>query len=79
MTAITYRPLTFPALLALELPVLQWIVDELLPRGSLTLFSGREKGGKSLLMFSLAVCVAQGRGFLGRSVRAGPVLLVPAE
>jgi hypothetical protein len=76
---INYGPLTLPELAALDLPQVDWVVHELLPRGSLTLLAGREKSGKSLLATDLAASVAGGETFLDRAVQPGPVLLIPAR
>jgi hypothetical protein len=78
-TATCYRPLTLQELYAVEIPVLSWAVEEILPRGSLTLFAAREKAGKSLLAVDLCCAVAAGEPFLDRAVAPGPALLVPAE
>jgi hypothetical protein len=74
-----YRPLTLAELASMPFPELTWVVQDLLPQGSLTLFSGREKSGKSLLMADLAACVSTGEPFLNRAVTPGGVILVPAE
>ena len=79
VSPVTYKPLSLAELCALELPDLEWVVEDLLPRGTLTLLSAREKAGKSLLAAHLAACVAHGEPFLDRAVAQGPVLLVPAE
>jgi hypothetical protein len=79
VSPVTFRPLSLAELCALELPDLEWVVEDLLPRGTLTLLSAREKAGKSLLAAYLAACVAHGEPFLDRAVAQGPVLLVPAE
>jgi hypothetical protein len=76
---LAYRPLSLDELAAMNLPDLDWVVDTLLPTGSLTLFAGREKSGKSLLAADLAACVACGEPFLDRTVSPGPVILIPAE
>lgn len=76
---IVYRPLTLSELAALKLPEPVWVVDDLLPAGSLTLFAGREKGGKSLLAADLTASVAGGEPVLDKAVRAGSTVLVPAE
>jgi hypothetical protein len=46
-------------LLAMEFPPLQWVVESILPAG-LTLFSGRGKDGKSMLVWNLCLAVASG-------------------
>jgi hypothetical protein len=79
IAATLYRPLTLPELYRFEIPPREWVVDELLPRGSLTLLAAREKAGKSLLAVDLCCSVAAGEPFLDRAVTPGPTLLVPAE
>lgn len=78
-TDFTYQPLTLAELAAMPFPEQTWVVQDLLPQGSLTLFSGREKSGKSLLMADLGACVSAGEPILGHDVTLGPVMLVPAE
>ena len=76
---ITYRLQSLQDLAAMEFPEREWLVAGLLPRGSLTLFAGREKSGKSLFVADLAACIASAEPFLDREVVPGPVILVPAE
>src|SRR4051794_3172192 len=73
------RPLSLKELRELDLPRREWVVQDLLPRGSLTLLTAREKAGKSLLALDLCAAVATGDPFLGRAVRSGPTVLVPVE
>ena len=56
-----------------------WAIHEMLPHGSLTFISATAGSGKSTMLRSLAVCVAQGRPFQGRAVKQGPVLLFSME
>jgi hypothetical protein len=77
--AISYRPLSLLELYAAQVPPLEYLVDGILPRGSLTLLAAREKAGKSLLAVDLVCSVAAGEPFLDRAVTPGPTLLVPAE
>jgi hypothetical protein len=74
-----YHPLTLKELAAMPFPEPTWVVKDLLPQGALTLFSGREKSGKSLLMADMAACVSQGAPFLQHASTPGTVILVPAE
>ena len=60
-------------------PPLRYVVDGLFPSGSLTLFTGREKEGKSLAVLDLAAAVAAGEDWAGRATTAGPVVYCPAE
>lgn len=73
------HPLTLDELFALELPPVTYVVDDVLPAGSLTLLAAREKSGKSLQQVDLCCSVALGEPFLDRAVRQGPALYVPAE
>jgi len=57
----------------------EWIVEGLLSCGGLSVLAGRPKAGKSTFARVLAVAVAQGRPFLGRAVRQGPVILMSLE
>lgn len=63
----------------LPTPALRYVAEGLFPVGSLTLFAGREKEGKSLAMLDLAVSVAGGEDWAGHATTAGPVLYCPAE
>lgn len=74
-----YQPLSIRDLRALELPKLEYVVDGLLPLGSATLLSAREKAGKGLLAIDLCVSVASEEPFLDRSVVAGPTIYCAAE
>lgn len=56
------------ALLAEELPPMDWIIDDLLPRG-LYLLADREKGGKTFLAMQMALAVAMGRPVFENSER----------
>lgn len=69
-------PITAEALLALDIPDPEFIVDELLTPG-LTIMAGKPKTGKSWLAYSLAVDVAVGRPVLGHfpSVPTGVLYL----
>jgi hypothetical protein len=57
----------------------RWLVDELLPRGGLSVLAGKPKAGKSTLARALALAVAQGKDFLGRSVAQGAVIYLALE
>ena len=74
-----YRPLSLSELYAIQVPPIEYVVDGILPLGSLTLLAAREKAGKSLLAVDLCCSVAAGEPFLDRGVAPGPTLLVPAE
>lgn len=77
---MTLRALDTRALLTTEPEPLYWLADGIWCRGKLTLFGGREKGGKSLVQLALAVCIASGGGEVaGVKVEGGQVLLIDAE
>ncbi len=78
MTA-PFRPLSVDDLFALELPTTEFVVDEILPLGSSTLLTAREKAGKGLLTIDLCCSVALGEPFLDRAVRPSPAIYMPAE
>lgn len=50
-----------------EFPETQWIVKDILPRGTFTLLSGGSKIGKTWLVLQLASAVSLGGGFLGNA------------
>lgn len=60
-------------------PARQWLVPGMVPQKTVTLFSGDGGTGKSLLALQLAVAVAAGTGWLGKSVQQGTALLISAE
>src|SRR5262249_33456540 len=75
----TFAPMTATELLAMQFPPLLWVVEDLLPAG-LTLFTGRGKDGKSLLVWNLCLAVATGGLALGRyKVMHGDVLYLDLE
>ena len=65
----------------LDLPdePIPWAVHEMLPHGALTIIAADSGAGKSTWLRDMAVCVAQGRKFMGREVKQGPVLLFSLE
>lgn len=74
-----FQPLSIRELRDLDLPPLEYAVDGLLPLGSATLLSAREKAGKGLLTIDLCVSVAREEPFLDRAVMAGPTIYCAAE
>ena len=58
---------------------MEWLVDGMLSCGGLSLLTSAPKAGKSTLARCLAAAVAQGRDWLGRTVRHGNVLLLSLE
>jgi AAA domain len=80
MSSNPYKPLNPAELIesAKDDPI-QYIVDGLLPTGSLNMLAGKPKSGKSTLVRQLAACVASGDDFLGRTTTKGNVLYSPAK
>jgi hypothetical protein len=66
LTVEPFAALTWRDLRQWVMPEREWVVEGLLPTGSLSLLSGREKAGKSLLLIDLVASVASGERFLGR-------------
>lgn len=60
-------------------PPREWLVPELVPQKTVTLFGGDGGTGKSLLALQLAIATAAGGSWLGRTVQAGPVIFISAE
>jgi AAA domain-containing protein len=56
-----------------------WLWDGVVESGTLTLLSAWAKTGKSELTYGLAVAVSQGRLFLARKVKQGPVVILAVE
>ena len=56
-----------------------WVVDGLMPEGALTMVVSFPKGGKSTFTRHMAVAIAKGEDFLGRSVKQGKVLYLALE
>lgn len=57
----------------------EWLVHDLIPQKTVTLFGGDGGTGKSLLALQLAVAVASKGGWLGKGVETGPVIYMSAE
>lgn len=58
---------------------IEYLIDELLPKGSFTLVSGPPKVGKSFLTILMAISLATGREFMGRKVAAPQKVLFVEE
>ena len=55
-----------------------FLVDDLIPNG-VSIIAGDEKTGKSWMMLYLALCVAEGKDFLGHPIHQGNVLYLSLE
>ena len=60
-------------------PARKWLVDGLIPSGTVTLLGGDGGTGKSLVALQLATSTALGHAWLGLSVTTGKALFVSAE
>jgi AAA domain len=56
-----------------------WLADGLLPSGGFSLLAAKPKVGKSTLARCLALAVARGEPFLGRTTSQGPVIYLALE
>ena len=74
-----FRPVKASDLLAAVSELMDWTWDGFLPVGCLALLAAYMKVGKSTFAYALAVAIAQGRPFLGRATRQGPVLILAVE
>jgi len=57
----------------------EYIIDNLLPKGSLCLLSSRPKAGKTNLALQMATCLASGKLFLGKKTEKSKVLFISLE
>jgi hypothetical protein len=72
-----FKLLTLDEVGALEPP--EWLIEDWLPVGGLGVLFGDPGIGKSLLALDWSLSVATGRAWLGRPVKAGPVVYIYAE
>jgi hypothetical protein len=63
----------------LSLPDLEWLIKDFLPKASFAVLFGPPSVGKSFLALSLALAIAAGKDWVGRTVKGGPVLYIAAE
>jgi hypothetical protein len=73
------EPLRAAQFLEFAFPTEEWIIDRLLPATGLGLILAAEKTGKSLFALQMALSIAAGVPFLGRTVKQANVLLVEEE
>ncbi|MCA1939362.1 MAG: AAA family ATPase [Caenispirillum bisanense] len=67
------------SLVGRPVPERKWLVEDLVPWGAVTLFSGHGGDGKSLLALQLAVAAATGDQWLGLPVQQVKALVVSCE
>ena len=75
----SFKPIRASDLLAEVPEPLDWILEDYLAVGSLALVVGKPKEGKTTLVYELAVKVAQGHTFLGRTTQKAGVLILAVE
>ena len=75
----SFRPVRASDLLDEVQEPTTWLLEDYLPLGSLALLAGKPKEGKTTLVYELAVKVAQGLPFLGRTTQQGGVLILAVE
>jgi RecA-family ATPase len=63
----------------LEVPLRPWLIQDLIPSGTVTLLGGDGGTGKSLLALQLATAVASGDTWLGMDVASGSAIFISAE
>src|ERR1700722_17304843 len=63
----------------LLLPDPQFLIEDFLELGGMTLVHGPPKEGKTFVVFSMAYCIARGTPWFGHEVQSGPVVYVAAE
>lgn len=66
-------------LAGIDVPDRDWLVDGLIPIGTVTMLYGDGGVGKSLLALQLAVSVALGKRWVGQTTAAGRALFISAE
>jgi hypothetical protein len=77
--ATPLQVMTVADLFATSAQQLDWLVDHLLLASGLSLIAAKPKTGKSTQGRNLLLKVARGEPFLGRRVKAGPVIYVCLE
>lgn len=60
-------------------PPIEWVIDQLIAEGSISIFYGEPGSKKTYSLLSLAVCVALGRPWLGYESNPRKVLIIDEE
>lgn len=63
----------------LNLPDPEWLIHDFLPKSSFAVLFGPPSVGKSFLALSMALAIADGKHWLGREVKGGPVIYIAGE
>ena len=67
-----------PSIWRLEQPI-EWLIEGIIPLGSITLLSGESGGGKTWLAYAIAGAVARAESFADLKVQQRPVLYLDGE
>jgi len=67
------------ALLREDFPEPKWIVQDILPEGSLSILASRPKAGKTFLALQLALSITLGRLFIMKKTEKVPILFLSYE
>lgn len=57
----------------------EWILEDTLGRGGISIVAGKPKAGKTTFIRSLIKCIADGSSFLDRETKTGPILYFALE
>jgi hypothetical protein len=68
-----------PDIMTMDIPPIDYLVDGIVARGTITLWTGSDGTAKTFLAQKMAVAVATGSQFLGRRCQAAPVLYLDYE
>jgi len=65
---------SIPDILTMNIPAIEWLVDGMIARKTITLWTGSDGTAKTFLAQKMAIAVASGGSFLGRRCQRSPVL-----
>ena len=68
-----------PDIMTMTIPPMEYLVDGLIARGTITLWTGSDGTAKTFIAQKMSVAVASGSKFLGRRCHAAPVLYLDFE
>ncbi len=68
-----------PDIMTMKIPAIEYLVDGLIARGTITLWTGSDGTAKTFLVQSMSIAVATGGKFLGRHCQIAPVLYLDYE
>jgi predicted ATP-dependent serine protease len=74
-----FNPISAKELLSREPEPMVWILDTIIPEGTLFIVAGFMKTGKSTLTYPMAVAIAQGEPFLDFETKQTNVLIISVE